>query len=151
MADKNAYQNALAAALVGGYQKKNPSSLSGLANDAYAWRSDVDKNQPMVLPDAGDSVYGVAKTHYSDAPYYIPESVVGNWAYRNQGNILHALLGVAAGPASLAFRTVPNAIYMALSNVAGRTSKNYASEVEMSDDKNGQYWQQSIHDQGRKK
>jgi hypothetical protein len=59
------------------------------------------------------------KTATDDAPYYLPESLVGDWLYRHQGVLLHG--GMAALPMAT-FPRLLNALYAGGTMALGRTA-----------------------------
>ncbi len=61
-----------------------------------------------------------------DAPWYLPESLVGDIPYRYQGVGLHgaiAAAGLPMGPPGWLFATLPNAAYVGGTMLAGRTQR----------------------------
>ena len=85
-------------------------------------------------------MWGAEKTLPDDMPWYLPKSLVGDALYRNQGVLFHGAL--AASPVGTAAR-VANALYAVGTVAAGRTSKNYGSEVpELSGASDRPYWQE---------
>lgn len=95
-----------------------------------------DAKGKSVSEDGGtvreQSWWGVPKTVPLDAPYYLPRELVGDWAYRNQGNILHGAIAAASlspwGAGTRLAIAAPNIGYMLYSKLSGRQEPGWGEQ-----------------------